>query len=232
MTTGVTGPTDRSARARAAALARDGSTGSGEESAAKLSIARARVWRRQRSFDLLAPITRLASGSATITLHAAGRRTRFEAPIDSTRGRIRIRKRVSRAQARRATGIVTIDYRGDGDTHPSNVRLRAASGKAVLKSSRPRLTAGRLTSYGTVARRARGVVRIQLVYTADGTRHVRRFRAAISNGRWKLDAPLARDLREQIGRREGTLHSYTLFTGYLPAHMRGEMRSAQVLPAR
>jgi len=35
-----------------------------------------------------------------------------------------------------------------------------------------------------------------------------------------------------IARRVGTVHSYVLFTGYLPARMRGEMRSLQVLGNR
>lgn len=31
--------------------------------------------------------------------------------------------------------------------------------------------------------------------------------------------------------RDGTVHSYTLFTGYLSARMRGEMQAYQVLGA-
>ena len=33
----------------------------------------------------------------------------------------------------------------------------------------------------------------------------------------------------QIGGRCGTLHSYTLFTGYIERRIRGEMKSYQVL---
>ena len=39
-------------------------------------------------------------------------------------------------------------------------------------------------------------------------------------------------VRTAIAQRTGTVHSYTLFTGYLPARMRGEMRSFQVLGPR
>jgi hypothetical protein len=40
------------------------------------------------------------------------------------------------------------------------------------------------------------------------------------------------DVVGQIAARRGVLHSYTLFTGYLPARIRGEMASFQVLGER
>jgi len=205
--------------------------GSGPAEASKLSITRARLMSRRRAFELLAPISRRASGSAMVTLRAAGVRTRFAAAVDSPRGRIAVRRRLSRRQARAGTGIVTIDYAGDADTQASTVRLRAAPRKARLRAQRPRLERGRLRAQGTIARRARGVVRIELVHTAGGERVVHELTAPISRGRWKLDTPLPASALAQIQRRDGTLHAYTLFTGYLPARMRGEMRSAQVLGA-
>jgi len=220
---------------RTAASAAGRNAGSGRRrsaEAAKLSISRARIMQRRRTFELLAPITRRASGAATVTLHAAGRRTRFAAAVDSARGRIAVRRRVSARQARAGTGIVTIDYRGDADTQPSAVRLRAASGKARLRAQRPRIESGRLRARGTIAPRAHGVVRIQLVYTAGAERFVRELTAPIRNGRWKLDSVLSPATLAHINRRDGTLHAYTLFTGYLPARIGGEMRSAQVLGAR
>src|SRR6185295_15456594 len=223
----------RSAAARAAADGgRNAGSARGAADAAKLSISRARLMQRRRTFELLAPISRRASGAATVTLQAAGVRTRFAAPVDSARGRIAVHRRVSARQARTGTGIVTIDYRGDADTQPSAVRLRAAPRKARLRAQRPRLERGRLRARGTVARRARGVVRIQLVYTAGGERFVRELTAPIRRGRWRLDRALSPDTLAGVSRRDGTLHAYTLFTGYLPARMRGEMRSAQVLGAR
>jgi hypothetical protein len=218
--------------ARAAASRNAGSGLRPLAEAAKLSISRARIVQRQRTFELLAPITRRASGAATVTLHAAGRHTRFTAAVDSARGRIAIRRRVSRQQARAGTGVVTIDYRGDADTQPSTVRLRAASGQARLRAQRPRIANGRLRARGTIARRARGVVRIQLVYTAGGERFVRELTAPIRSGHWKLDSVLSPATLAHVNRRDGTLHAYTLFTGYLPARIGGEMRSAQVLGAR
>jgi hypothetical protein len=200
--------------------------------AAKLSIERARVLRGSATFDLLAPITRLASGTATITLRAGGRRTRFAAAVDGARGQIKLRRRVAPRQARAGTGIVTIAYAGDADTQPSTVRLRAAPGHADLRAQRPRLEGGRLHTRGTIARSARGVVRLQLEYTAGGTRVVRELRAPIRDGRWRIDTVLPPSVLVQIAQRSGTLHAYTLYTGFLPERIRGEMRSAQVLGAR
>ncbi|MDQ3350048.1 MAG: glycoside hydrolase [Acidobacteriota bacterium] len=196
---------------------------------AKLAIARARILRRGRRLDVLAPITRRASGSVRVELQAAGRRTRFSARIDSARGRIRFSKRIPASQADLGTGIVTITYGGDADTRPQVVRLRAASQRAALRLSRPRIVGGRLRASGTVTRRARGVVRVQLEYDSAGRTTTLQRNARISNGRWRLNAQLSSAVRDAIARRQGTVHSYTLFTGYFPRRVRGEMRSFQVL---
>lgn len=163
-------------------------------------------------------------------LHAAGRRTRFSARIDSARGRIRFSKRIPASQADLGTGIVTIRYAGDADTRPQVVRLRAASQRAALKLSRPRIVGGRLQASGTVTRRARGVVRVQLEYDSAGRTTTLQRNARISRtGRWRLNAQLSGAVRDAIAKRQGTVHSYTLFTGYFPRRVRGEMRSFQVL---
>ena len=217
---------------RAAPLASASSTQSAGADAAKLSIVRAHVAAGSRIFELLAPISRKASGTAAITLHAGGRRTSFAVRVNSARGEIKLRKRVSARQARTGTGIVEIAYGGDADTQPSSVRLRAAGRAAQLVAQRPRIENGRLRAQGTISKRARGVVRVQLVFVAGGERVVREFPAAIANGRWALDTVLLPGALAQIARRDASLHSYTLYTGYLPARIRGEMRSAQVLAAR
>jgi hypothetical protein len=49
---------------------------------------------------------------------------------------------------------------------------------------------------------------------------------------WSLDALLPAAPLAEIGARDGTLHSYTLFTGDAPRSIRGEMRSSQVLGSR
>jgi len=199
---------------------------------AKMSLARAGLFRSDRVLDVLAPITSLASGKAKVELHAAGRRTRFETTVDSTDARIRFRKLIPAAQAQMGTGIVTIDYPGDADTRPQSVRLRAAAQKANLDLKRPTLVSGRLRAQGTISSQARGVVRLQVQYVVDGKTITLPFRGQIEGGRWSIDEKLSAAVQAAIARRTGTVHSYTLFTGYLPERMRGEMRSYQVLGDR
>lgn len=201
----------------------------------KLSLARASFDAAKRTISIFAPITKLASGSARITLHAAGTRTVFDAPIDSAKGYIRVTRKITAAQARMGSGILTIHYGGDADTRAQTVRLRAANGQARLRMTRPTITAdGRLRAGGTVSSRARGVVRVQLEYVnrSDGATVMLERTAQIVDGRWSMNSPLSPAIRSQIDQRCGTLHSYTLFTGYLPARMRGEMRAFQVLASR
>jgi hypothetical protein len=139
---------------------------------------------------------------------------------------------VSAAQARLGTGILTLDYPGDADTRPQVVRLRAAGTPARLTVTRPRIVGDRLRAAGTVTRAARGVVRVQLEFQSGATTTTRSFAARIDGGHWSLDATLSPPDRDAIARRTGTVHSYTLFTGYLPRRIRGELRSYQVLSSR
>jgi hypothetical protein len=196
---------------------------------AKRSLARARLVRRDRVIDVLAPISRRASGDVDVELHAAGIRHRFSATVDSGDGRIRFRRSIPAAQARLGTGIVTVAYPGDADTRPQEVRLRAAAHPAALRLTRPAISGGRLKVNGAISSRARGVVRLQLQYVVDKRTVTLRFRARIANGRWSLDERLTDSVRAAISRRDGTVQSYTLFTGYLPRRIRGEMRAFQVL---
>ena len=155
---------------------------------------------------------------------------RFSEPI--SKGRIRFSRRIPAAQAAVGTGIMTIRYPGDADTRPQTVRLRAASRQARLALERPRLQDGRLRASGTIARLARGVVRVQIEWVDDGETTTLQRTAPIRDGRWELDSKLSDVVARGIPDREGTVHSYTLFTGYLPRRVRGEMRSFEVLPAR
>jgi len=199
----------------------------------KLSLARATFSRLLRRISILAPITSLASGTATLALRAAGETTTFTAPVANAR--IRVNKSISRAQAVMGTGILTINYPGDADTRPQVVRLRAANNPADLQLGRPVITpAGVLQASGTVTSRARGVVRVQLEFVngVTGETITLEFKARISNGTWSLSTQLSAAILALIASRCGTVHSYTLFTGYLPRKIRGEMRSYQVLPAR
>jgi len=166
------------------------------------------------------------------TQPAAGRRYRFTVAVNSRDGRIRFRHRIPKAQADLGTGIVTITYRGDADTRPQTVRLRAASQRAELDLGRPTISGGRVRASGTVSSRARGVVRVQLEYVVGDRTTTLQFKPPIANGRWSLDQALSQTVRDAIAQRTGTVHSSTLFTGYMPRRVRGEMPSFQVLGPR
>ncbi len=199
---------------------------------AKLGLLRAAIDRRARELDVLAPITGLASGEVALELFAAGRRTRMSARVDALRRRVRVQRGIPAAQARLGTGILTMRYAGNAATRPQTVRLRAARRPARLVVRRPVLGGdGWLRASGTISRLARGVVRVQVQFEGVGGTRTLAFRAPIRAGRWRLDARLDRATRDAIAARRGTVHSYTLFTGYARARMRGEMRSLQVLGA-
>ncbi len=200
---------------------------------AKLEIARARVLRSPRRLSVLAPITARASGNVRARFHAASRVESFEARIDARNRRVRIDRRIPAEQARLGTGILTLSYAGDENTQPQEVRLRAASQPAKLAAQRPRIDGGRLTASGAIAKRARGVVRLQVLFEPpSGTTRVLEFKAPIRDGRYRFDERLPADVQRAIAARRGVVHSYTLFTGYMPARIRGEMQSFQILGER
>ncbi|MBA3326816.1 MAG: hypothetical protein H0T43_00750, partial [Solirubrobacterales bacterium] len=102
-----------------------------------------------------------------------------------------------------------------------------------LRAERPTIDrGGRLRATGTLAHAARGIARVQLVFSAGGRTVTREFTARVAGGRYRLDTVLPAPLRAQVAARDGVVHSYTLFTGRLPARMRGEMASFEVLGAR
>ena len=215
-----------------AAAAEDGSGGTPPHPA-KLEIARARLAQSTRRLSILAPITRRASGTVSVAFHAAGHVERFRAAVRSGKAAVRIDRRVSQAQARRGTGIVTLAYKGSDRTQPQEVRLRAAPRAARLRAARPRIAQGRLTAAGTISTRARGVVRLQLLYEPSGARtRTLRFTAKIRNGRYRFSEKLSAEVLREIEQRRGVVHSYTLFTGHLASGLQGEMRSFQVRGAR
>ena len=187
------GPLDGgSPPAAPAAPAGAGDTGAGAGAeTTSLSITRARITRRSQRLELIAPISRLATGTARVDMLAGGRRTSFDAKIDSGRGMLRVNRAVTRRQARGQSAIVTISYPGNARTLPKQVRLRAAARAAKLTASRPALRAGRLLTRGTVAKAARGVVRLELAYNVDGRNVVRKLSATIRNGRWSLSSALS-----------------------------------------
>ncbi|HVW19328.1 MAG TPA: hypothetical protein VHB30_13865 [Solirubrobacteraceae bacterium] len=197
----------------------------------KLELARATISSVSRYIDVLAPISARASGTVSLELYGAHQVHRWTAPIDSADGRILTRETIPGAQADLGTGILTISYPGDADTRPQVVRLRAANVHANLDAQRPALTNGHLVDSGTINPRARGVVRVQLEYFSGGQTTTLEQYAPIADGRWSLDYALSPQEQAAIAARRGVVHSYILFTGYLPARMRGEMQAYEVLGA-
>ena len=198
----------------------------------RLSITKSKIKRRSQRLELVAPISRLASGRVRVEMLFGGRRTRFAAAIDRKRGLLRINRAITRKQARSQSAIVTIRYPGNARTLPKAVRLRAAANAARLKAAKPSIRSGRLVTKGTVVRAARGVVRIELAYKVAGRNVVRKFSAKVSNGRWALRSALSPQIAAEIARRSGSVNSYVLYTGYGPASIGGEMRFYKVLGAR
>ena len=88
--------------------------------------------RDRDALDVLAPITKRASGQVEVDFNAAGRHTRFTAPVDAQEGYVRFRQPIPREQADMGTGIMTLTYPGNDHTRGQEVRLRAARGRAGL----------------------------------------------------------------------------------------------------
>jgi hypothetical protein len=199
---------------------------------AKIEVERARVERRDRRLNVLAPITARASGEVEVEFFAARERFEFTEDIDAENRRIRFERRIPADQADLGTGIMTISYPGDDDTRPQEVRLRAASQPANLELERPVIDDGRIRAEGTVSDRARGVVRLQVQYVVDGETRELALRGEIDDGEWEIDEELSQKVLGEIARRTGSVHSYTLFTGYFERRIRGEMQSYQILGPR
>jgi Glycosyl hydrolase family 26 len=198
---------------------------------ARLCINSARISPGSRRLTLLATITRHASGAAKVQLLAGGRKTRFSKKIKS--GRVKVSRKLSSKQARKGTGIVTISYGGNAKTRPQTVRLRLAPRAARLHLGvAPTLSGGRLKSFGTISKRARGVVRLQMTYEVNAQTVTREYKAKIRKGRWQLNATLTQLVQDEIAGREGPVHAYALYTGSLPRRIGGQMKSYELLGPR
>ena len=170
--------------------------------------------------DLLARITRRATGNVRVRFISGGRTSTFTVPIAN--GTIRRKLTLPRAQRRRRTGIVEISYAGNDRVRADDVRLRAASGRAQLRRARARIRNGRLEVAGTISSRAVGVVRIRMEYVKpDGTVGTFNANARISRGRWSISETLPAEARAG-----GQLSIQ--FTGYEPRRIRGEQDAKQV----
>jgi hypothetical protein len=189
---------------------------------AKLRVSRSRVLRSDRCLDVYAPITSRARGEVEVTYQGDRRTKTFAAEVtagDATLDRIRFKEPITAGQARLGTGIVTLNYQGDGDTRPEEVRLRAASQHADLAVEEISLLDGRLSAKGSVTSRARGIVRLRYSYLdAAGQPQIYPARATIQDdGDWELeDDPVPPQLASCGG------YLSILFTGYFERRIRGE----------
>lgn len=200
-------------------------------STAKIGVSRATIIRGRRLLDVAATISPLASGSIDVEFRAAGHTVRVSAPIRS--GRMRIRKRLTKALAAAGRGVLTLRYAGDPDTRPKSVRLQTGRRPPTLRLKRPQLVQnGSLTASGTVHKAARGSVRLELEYEYGGQTKIQAFSAPIARGAWRLNVQLPAAVAAEIAERTGTVDAYAVFEGYAPRGMRGDVRWAEVLGPR
>jgi hypothetical protein len=192
------------------------------KSPAKIRVLRAAV--SGGVLDVLAEITARAAvtgARVTVTFRAAGRRVTFSAPIDNG-GRIQIRRRLAAAQRGVRSGIFDLSFAGSNLVQPDTVRLRAASGRALLRLATADLTGGLLTVNGTVSRRARGVVQIRLGFDRpDGSNGFETFTARIARGKWSISQRLT-------GAAASGGQLSIQFTGFRAANLRGEQLAKAV----
>jgi hypothetical protein len=202
---------------------------------AKLKVLRAGV--DDGVLDMLVEITSNAvvpGADLDVAYESSGRTTRFSVPISSGKAarrggpvaraaeqRITIRRTLPKTQPK-DTGIVELEYAGNDRVQPDEVRLRAASVKALLVRKTTSLSGGRLKVDGTISTKARGVVRVRLGFARpDGSTGFETYNATIAKGAWKIDRTLTGDAA-----KGGYLSIQ--FTGYEAEDMRGEQTGKAV----
>jgi subtilisin-like proprotein convertase family protein len=115
--------------------------------------------------DVLAEINASAMGSATVSFVARGVTTRMHVPIVD--GQIRVRHRLSKRQRGATSGIVKVAYGGSDRVVGDAVALWAGPRRSSLRLTEARVDNRRLIAAGTLARGARGTVRLRVTYRSE-----------------------------------------------------------------
>jgi hypothetical protein len=194
-----------------------------------MRVSRARVLGEDRRLDVLAPITTRARGAdVAVTYQGDGRSDTFDAEVtegDGALDHVRFMEPITSGQADLGTGIVNLDYKGNADTRPEFVRLRAASQRAELDVKEISLIGDRLSGVGSVTSRAEGIVRLRYSYVdPDGSEQVHLARATIQDdGDWELED-------DQVPAQLASCGGYLSiqFTGFFERRIRGEQLAYQL----
>ncbi len=187
---------------------------------AKIRVLRAGIV--DRRLDVLAEVTKRASGRVRVSYRSGGVTSRFSAPVEN--GRIRFKQRLSGRNAAKTTGIFSLAYAGDDDVRADGVKLRAANVRARLRPGAAGIARGSLGITGTISKRARGVMRIRLEYLDGAALERRDFKVPIVDGTWSLFGPLP-----PAAATDGVQLSIQ-YTGSERARIRGEQTSKRVRP--
>lgn len=201
---------------------------------AKLTVRRLGL--RDGRIDLLAEITSRATDTIRGQVRARGRTTRFTIDLarDGRRrgGRltvVKLNRRLAGLSRKARTGIVTLRYAGNPRVRPDDVRLRAASGRSLLRRTSSRIEPdGQLVATGTVGKRAAGVVRVRMGYVEpSGAVRFKTVKAPIragaNRGSWTLRTQLPAAARSQV-------QLAIQFTGLMRRSLRGEQLAKRVRP--
>lgn len=136
-----------------------------------------------------------------------------------------VRVPLSARQRRARTRMVHLTFAGSDRLFSEDARVRAGRRASNLTRTASALDAqGRLSASGTVARRARGVVKVQLAYEDRGDVLFLKYDAPISGGRWRVE----RLLPSKAAREGG--HLSLRYAGDKGRSIRGEQTAVALRP--
>lgn len=151
---------------------------------ANVSIERAAI--SGRRLKVRAAMSALASGEVKATYRSGGRTSKGRATIAA--GKVSVSLALSARQRRAHNGVVKLTYGGNAVTLPEIATLTPVGRAPRLLITGARIDAdGTLHASGTIARRARGFVRVTLTYSPrPGRMKSYDYKAKIHAGRWSI----------------------------------------------